>query len=55
MRLAAGPKAAVIVHFLQAMADKCVLHDYFSGVDNVLEIPIVIADGNHIIANADLF
>ena len=66
--LAAGSKVAVTAHLLQAMASVTQIpfvstesdsHDYFTGVDNVLEINIVTADGNHIIANAyrnkDLF
>jgi len=58
---AAGSKAAVTARFLQAMASvrsapliqsKYVIpHDCFIGVDNVLEITIVTADGNHITAN----
>ena len=64
---AAGFKAAVTARFLQTMGmhtqnspDPTVgSHDYFTGVDNVLEITIVTADGNHVIANSyrnkDLF
>jgi len=58
---AAGSKAAVTARLLQAMASvrkapliqprDVVSHDHFIGVDNVLEIKIVTADGNHITAN----
>ena len=63
MRQVAGFKAAVTAPLLQAMASVrksspdptdiiCSLTQFsFIGVDNVLEITIVTADGNHVVAN----
>ena len=61
-----GSKVAVTAHFLQTTASVCnTLTELaecliqLTGVDNVLEIKIVTADGNHVTANAycnkDLF
>ena len=64
--LVGGSKAVVTAHFLRIMVSVCntliqlgECLTRLTGVDNVLEIKIVTADGNHIIANAycnkDLF
>jgi len=56
----AGLQAAVTVYLLQTMASVCkkaclvwssCTHGGFVGVDNVLEITIITADGDHVIAN----
>jgi len=64
--LVGGSKAVVTAHFLRIMVSVCNTLiqlgerlTRLTGVDNVLEVKIVTADGNHIIANAycnkDLF